>query len=1277
MKNKNAIPQHDAQSQGREAEISAENMSAEIDAIAGKISEATGETGEKLVEDVNEFFADKTIHDARNDREELPGDFAKDAAVTVSVVGAGAQGEMPTAAFRIGENSAKDNDARSQDLGEELKEYVERNGDADNANAVSEEVARGEAAATRETKSGIAEQTSEDTSGIEPDDVQQASENIGGKGAPDAQNAVDWGEIKTAADVEATIGGILSGGDAGRQAGLISELFDEDSALNKKLGELGGVDLDSQFEDATLGPAVVKELIARGNIDATADIMGSEIIKMDDADAATDLATTIANYRDKDDKLSYKLVGTLLDRGADFAKCDVDVHGFFDENEDFVRKIMPHTDFENIKGGDFHDLSADFAKELGEKGRGKFVCRHIGAFADVDLEGLLEHNLSGVDRDIDNGYDPLKNAGAKIYETLAKMYAEDTWDHTVVNKPALSAQLVSNEKFRQKLNSLTAGEVRGDAWMMRDIEPARLERCLEFVATSKTVGGFIGENVHDIGRFDEYFAPDGSPTGALWHKSFELGDLDLLEKSDSGLASLDAPEREVMGVYSRIDGDSLKSVFRDYAVQNMSDLMESGKAEMAANVLDRLSSSNASELAAQAPNFAKLVLSVDNPMNKLREIEDIYLRNNLPVFVKNFSVFEAIFPKEELAKMINHPTVSPVLKENVDNAREIIFADLEKAALGSNNRSAKEWIATIARGQTVIDRINASDKIYGLSGEESEDLNVMRKHLAAMAKMRDDGEPSRRKNLLDLNHIAQEFGTDEVGLADRTAELLASSLGMKSFAELQKYIEKKPREADARNRERAKRPFTLERGDFIKGLRGVKYLASTLQNGSVAGEFLGESPHSDATPLDADVAKVLEDSGDINSGIAHSMAGGYDSPWLVLKHGDRLEETRGDEKSGEGYDPSKLEVFSQGEDHYGVRTGFSSGDIDFIVSSDGDSRIGFEIARNGFYIPVVSRKTGELIFTPEQFDDLREKMSGMKYYDAGEYRFSEDLESSKIRKISARAKAGKTETTRKRGAIEGAISQAMIEQGLALKTAMDTVDLTPGSVELLDTGSTGRGTNEPGDGDFDLMMRVDREVMKSPERLGELKSRLREIFADRGADSLETGDGNFRYKQVKIAGLDARVDVDITFATKTNRLDYTSEQALKDRLATMRAQNLEKYEAAIANILQAKETLKAAGVYKNSHAANPQGGLGGIGIENWILQNGGSFREAANDFLVAARGKDFDEFKKTYKIWDFGQNHMSESRGNYPFDGFVDRNMDSDGFVKMRDALEKFVAKPE
>ena len=66
-----------------------------------------------------------------------------------------------------------------------------------------------------------------------------------------------------------------------------------------------------------------------------------------------------------------------------------------------------------------------------------------------------------------------------------------------------------------------------------------------------------------------------------------------------------------------------------------------------------------------------------------------------------------------------------------------------------------------------------------------------------------------------------------------------------------------------------------------------------------------------------------------------------------------------------------------------------------------------------------------------------------------------------------------------------------------------------------------------------------------------------------------------------------------------------------------------------------KKKLKELGMYKKEgrDGSTEFGGFGGIGVENWILQNGGSFITAMETFLDATKdenGKDvgFEEFKK-------------------------------------------------
>lgn len=83
--------------------------------------------------------------------------------------------------------------------------------------------------------------------------------------------------------------------------------------------------------------------------------------------------------------------------------------------------------------------------------------------------------------------------------------------------------------------------------------------------------------------------------------------------------------------------------------------------------------------------------------------------------------------------------------------------------------------------------------------------------------------------------------------------------------------------------------------------------------------------------------------------------------------------------------------------------------------------------------------------------------------------------------------------------------------------------------------------------------------------------------------------------------------------------------------------------------------------------------FGAVGIENWVLQNGGSFEKAAREFIETAKEcENFEEFKTRYSVWDFGENHMSSEKGYYPHDNFV-YNMNETGYQKMIEGLSKML----
>ena len=393
----------------------------------------------------------------------------------------------------------------------------------------------------------------------------------------------------------------------------------------------------------------------------------------------------------------------------------------------------------------------------------------------------------------------------------------------------------------------------------------------------------------------------------------------------------------------------------------------------------------------------------------------------------------------------------------------------------------------------------------------------------------------------------------------------------------------------------------------------------------------------------------------------------------------------------------KLEIFATGVDgsgHYGVRTGFGMNLVDYCVTDS--TRIDstpvsevtkLEIALDGFYIPVVDRDSEELIFTPDDYDKMRRQMSGLSYYRTGDYQFAPEdeleLPSANVREttipdtttIVSELPASMAETDHKHEVINQAIKQAITgipELNLSYKDYLDG-DLTENIVEMIDTGSTGRQTNAPGSGDFDYLARLDRSILNDPTKKQQITDALLAAFG-RENDGSTIVNGNLRLKQVSIDGLAEPVDIDITFAQKTNKVQYPTDAALADRLTNIKNQSETKYRQVLANIIYAKQFLKAAGAYKprRSPEAEGVGGLGGVGIENWVLQHGGSFKQAARDFLaVADNCSNFEDFCAHYPVWDYGENHKGIR--SKPHDNFVADNMNPEGYERIKEALREVV----
>ena len=853
---------------------------------------------------------------------------------------------------------------------------------------------------------------------------------------------------------------------------------------------------------------------------------------------------------------------------------------------------------------------------------------------------------------------------------------------------------------------------------------------------------------------------------------------------------LDDKQIAVARGYSSIsegnDWNDSRSLFESYVKEHYDELTID-QIKWTASIMARLSNSNASELADRSEAFTRELLKLDTDKipEALDKIEDVYIHNHLPYVGKNYLVFRTMHPSDNLENdfHFDNGRISPVLQQATGdlksgkldqmlNSRDtIIISDLLRASLGSNNRSIREYLATLKNGQALFDRLNTGELDWSAFNQPTnlmdkdtkanyDTLSTFAWHLATLYNSTLPGKEHPYQLIhqqadQDVNNALQTDFTNLTSLikpnsrytlADRAVRYFAHFVGIEDLAGAERYMNDAVKEADARNRKTAEYLATtkepkLQPGDLVKGMggtrgSGVRYLSYLFQNGSISKEYLGDASRSDTTPLDADVSIVLYGEQTIDQTMDGMLADGYGwGLWTVLRPDkDRFIITRRDESEADQsvYDLSvsdanfdrtdltqeeidrrlkeiaeakrhrreglsKLEIFAtnvDGEGHYGIRTGFGMDKVSFFVADSASYGITpvsevtkLEIALNGFYIPIIDRDSEELVFTPADYDKMREQMSGLSHYYTGDYVFAPDSEldlpSTDVGKttipstnaIIDQLPTSMAETDHKHEVINQVVKQAITsipELNLSYKDYLDG-DLTENIVEMIDTGSTGRQTNAPGSGDFDYVARLDRSILNDPTKKQQITDALLAAFG-RENDGSVMVNGNLRLKQVSIDGLAEPVDIDITFVQKTNKVQYSTDMALADRLTNIKKQSEHKYQQVLANIIYAKQFLKAVGAYKpeRSPEAEGVGGLGGVGIENWVLQHGGSFKQAARDFLTTAdRHPDFYDFRTYYPVWDYGENHKGIR--SKPHDNFVADNMNQEGYDRMKQALRAVV----
>ena len=669
---------------------------------------------------------------------------------------------------------------------------------------------------------------------------------------------------------------------------------------------------------------------------------------------------------------------------------------------------------------------------------------------------------------------------------------------------------------------------------------------------------------------------------------------------------------------------------------------------------------------------------------------------------------------------------------NDDKRLIVIFNDLLRVAYRSNERSFDEYLTNLEEGNKIYYYLqNNGFDLSTLTEKEKEILTTFVSHLEVLynnvkKNENKDIDLSELPLVDKLKIIGESFHeTSRYELKDRIVRAFCYSAGIKSFDELKQLCSEAKREQRERidrnllEMEQNNGVFKIQEGDFVRGIGYYDTLGSSLNAGNYCkeqlGVFNGTSAH-DTTPLDVDLTLVTK-TNSLYEAISGTPTGfGFGNVYVIMRKNNpniSISRDKDGELTGSIYDPRKLELFGTSvggagyETHWGARTGFSLADVDYILykekreingtepyDSDGKvnylgdkdpneyddlQAIKFEIAKNGYYIPVIDF-SGKLIFTKEEFKEIRDKMDGLSYFGETSFTLSESLVTPEVEEIARElTKEAEEDTNEKRQIINGIIKEVLDEMGISIKYKSDG-DLSSKSAEFIDTGSTGRGTNIPYDGDFDFFMRLDAEIIKDPQRMSTFKRKIIDKIQEHNPDSYtETDSGDLRFKKVNIDNGKV-VDLDISFGVKTSKVQYSSDECLRDRLSTIKELYPDQYKNVVANIILAKRILKDPEVnaYKPRRSDKQQGGMGGVGIENWILQNGGSFVQACQSFLDAAVDENgeivpFEEFRSNYQLWDFGENHFSARKGHYLHDNFVECNMTEGGYKKMVGAFQGYL----
>lgn len=797
-----------------------------------------------------------------------------------------------------------------------------------------------------------------------------------------------------------------------------------------------------------------------------------------------------------------------------------------------------------------------------------------------------------------------------------------------------------------------------------------------------SLANFLVEHKKD---FDTLYSKDLSVTPLFLKLALQEGHNLNLEKFISQDFINNRPEDEInfWDKFKKISPNSQKKIIEIY----FKDTLSISEKYNYVVLFEKIDQSPSREILKIRDQLLKEIIKNDNPEEVFEKISNIFIKNNLPEFVKKYKVFEVLYPKNKIDSSLNEKS-SRVLFTNKSNIlrHSIVFNDLAKSNLESGNVSLKNYLTFFKESDSLLEKGKNGGS---LTEKENRQLTYFLKKLETVydnsfLSRINQNKTSESSVLTEkINNLYQNYHVKEgQKISDRVVEMYFSGLGIKTIDQSLAIMKETKETAHNRGLKYFNdSDISIEPNDLIKGV-GSNILASILSSGPICREFLGAEADSDATPFDADVCTNIFNTEYSNKGIREFIektpAKGYGDLILVIKNRGQFQNTS-TEKSTVKYQSEKLEVFSTsylGETHFGVRTGFPSSEIDYIITQDSikdDSKkledIYYEIAKHGVYIPIANLD-GQIIFTPDDYNKYRQAFDGVDQFNGKpisvEISKEKDWSHPLIQAIKKDKEKEEKESTikSKDEQIRARIKEILTGIGVEMKDDFDTSVL---GAKLYNIGSSGRNTNIPNDFDFDYTLILDVPGYSKA-------SKIKEIILSKfdHTDGAPT-DQDSQIRMSQVTGISSEpIDLDIGINTFADTLIFSSNESIEQKLNSIK-QNFgeEGYQEVVANIILTKQILKENHAYKKGNSQD--GGLGGIGVENWILDNNGNIEKAFKTFWKASHQDGMiiplDEFRKIYPILDAGQNLRETNRTHDNF-SFV---LTEKGYQAMITAIGKYI----